>query len=224
MAIEAFAERARRELQATGETARKRTVATRHALTPRDPDRAAARPVERGDRQPVIDQRAHGEIPPGQRLRRAGLNFRAELDGFYPAIRPGPDRSPQGSRHPGRPGRGWPLRPYGRMRTRPAAHDTWWAAAPCRHSSPAAGFRTIDGCPSVVPPPMRDTAMTETTTTGPRPAEPRAATEDATIRPFHAASPTRTWSGCASRSQGTGPAAGRTPNLHHQGVINVDGY
>jgi DNA-binding CsgD family transcriptional regulator len=33
MGIEAFAERARRELQATGETARKRTVATRGALT-----------------------------------------------------------------------------------------------------------------------------------------------------------------------------------------------
>jgi ATP/maltotriose-dependent transcriptional regulator MalT len=33
MGIEAFAERARRELQATGETARKRTAATREALT-----------------------------------------------------------------------------------------------------------------------------------------------------------------------------------------------
>ena len=33
MGVEAFAERARRELQATGETARKRTVATRDALT-----------------------------------------------------------------------------------------------------------------------------------------------------------------------------------------------
>jgi ATP/maltotriose-dependent transcriptional regulator MalT len=33
MGIEGFAERARRELDATGETARKRTVATRHALT-----------------------------------------------------------------------------------------------------------------------------------------------------------------------------------------------
>ena len=33
MGVEAFAERASRELQATGETARKRTVATRGALT-----------------------------------------------------------------------------------------------------------------------------------------------------------------------------------------------
>jgi DNA-binding CsgD family transcriptional regulator len=33
MGIEAFAERARRELEATGETARKRTIETRHALT-----------------------------------------------------------------------------------------------------------------------------------------------------------------------------------------------
>jgi hypothetical protein len=40
MGIEAFTERAGRELDATGETARKRTVATRHALTPIDPDRA----------------------------------------------------------------------------------------------------------------------------------------------------------------------------------------
>jgi DNA-binding NarL/FixJ family response regulator len=33
MGVEAFAERANRELQATGETARKRTAATREALT-----------------------------------------------------------------------------------------------------------------------------------------------------------------------------------------------
>ena len=36
MGIEAFAERARRELQATGETARKRTVETRDELTARE--------------------------------------------------------------------------------------------------------------------------------------------------------------------------------------------
>jgi pimeloyl-ACP methyl ester carboxylesterase len=99
MGIEAFAERARRELDATGETARKRSVATRHALTPRGPDRIwPAMAVERGDRQPVLHQRAHGEVHLAT-SSPSWTQLRAELDGPCPATRPGPDRSSsQGSR------------------------------------------------------------------------------------------------------------------------------
>src|SRR4029453_12603131 len=45
-------------------------------------------------------------------------------------------------------------------------------------------FRTTDGRPSVVPRPMKGTAMSEHTTTGPSPTEPAAAAQNPTIRPF----------------------------------------
>ena len=60
MGMEAFAERARRELLATGETARKRTVATGvRADRPGGPDRPAGPrgAVEPGDRRPTVHQR-----------------------------------------------------------------------------------------------------------------------------------------------------------------------
>src|SRR4029453_14605927 len=50
-------------------------------------------------------------------------------------------------------------------------------------------LRTTDGCPWVVPGPMRGTAMAERTTAGPRPAEPGAGAEDATIRRFQVSFP-----------------------------------
>ena len=76
MGMEAFAERARRELQATGGTARKRTAVTgrdRRADRPGGPDRPAGprRAVQSRDRCPAIPQSAHGPVPPGQRLRQA---------------------------------------------------------------------------------------------------------------------------------------------------------
>ena len=72
--MEAFAERARRELAATGETARQRTVEAREqAHPPRGPDRPPGprRPVEPGDRRPPVHQRAHRPVPPGQGLHQA---------------------------------------------------------------------------------------------------------------------------------------------------------
>ena len=72
--MQAFAERARRELLATGETARRRTADRRDQLTPqRGPDRAAGpgRLVQPGDRRPAVPQPAHRRVPPGQGLHQA---------------------------------------------------------------------------------------------------------------------------------------------------------
>ena len=74
MGIGAFADRARRELLATGETARKRTAETSGAADrPGGPGRAAGprRPVQPGDRRPAVHQRPHGPVPPGQGLHQA---------------------------------------------------------------------------------------------------------------------------------------------------------
>ena len=75
MGIAAFAERARRELRATGETARKRTLARRAAGTdrPGGPDRPAGprRAVEPRDRHPPVHQRTHRPVPPAQGLHQA---------------------------------------------------------------------------------------------------------------------------------------------------------
>ena len=74
-ASEAFAERARRELRATGETARKRTRRRQDdgADRPGGPDRPAGprRAVEPGDRRPAVHQPAHRPVPPGQGVRQA---------------------------------------------------------------------------------------------------------------------------------------------------------
>ena len=72
--MEAFAERARRELLATGETVRKRTVDARDELTAQEePDRPARarRPVQPGDRRPALPQPPHRRVAPGQGVRQA---------------------------------------------------------------------------------------------------------------------------------------------------------
>ena len=71
---EAFAERARRELLATGETVRKLT--RRHARlpdAPGGPGRAAGprRAHQPGDRRAAVHQPAHGRVPPAQGLPQA---------------------------------------------------------------------------------------------------------------------------------------------------------
>ena len=91
MGIEAFAERARRELLATGETVRKRTVETaRRAHRPGGPDRAARprRALEPGDRHPAVHQPAHGRVPPAQGLHQARHQL-AQPARPRPARRPG---------------------------------------------------------------------------------------------------------------------------------------
>ena len=72
--MEAFAERARRELVATGETVRQRSAETHHHA-----DRAGGphrrpgpgRPDQPGDRRPAVPVRADGPVPPGQDLHQA---------------------------------------------------------------------------------------------------------------------------------------------------------
>ena len=71
---EAFAERARRELLATGETARRRTE--RDARRPHPPggaDRSTRRrrADEPGDRRPAVHQPAHRRVPPAQGVPEA---------------------------------------------------------------------------------------------------------------------------------------------------------
>ena len=80
MGIEAFAERAARELLATGETARKRTVeTTRPAHRPGGPDRAARprRPLQPRDRRPAVHQPAHRRVPPAARSSPSSTSARA---------------------------------------------------------------------------------------------------------------------------------------------------
>ena len=75
MGMEAFAERARRELQATGETARKRSVATGdEQLTAQEAQ--IARMARDGLSNPEIGcphvhQRAHSPVPPAQGFHQA---------------------------------------------------------------------------------------------------------------------------------------------------------
>ena len=72
--MEAFAERARRELIATGETVRKRGVETLTALTAQEALHRAAgpgRPDQPGDRRSAVPVRADGPIAPAQDLRQA---------------------------------------------------------------------------------------------------------------------------------------------------------
>ena len=75
MGMEAFAERARRELAATGETVRKRTrrdgAPTLTAQEAQIARLAARRPHQPGDRRPAVHQRPHGRMAPAQGLRQA---------------------------------------------------------------------------------------------------------------------------------------------------------
>ena len=71
---EAFAERARRELLATGETARQRTIGTRDELTAQEAQiaRLAARgPHQPRDRRPAVHQPAHRRVAPAPRVHQA---------------------------------------------------------------------------------------------------------------------------------------------------------
>jgi DNA-binding NarL/FixJ family response regulator len=88
MGIEAFAERARRELLATGETVRKRTVETRDELTAQE--RQIARLARDGLSNPEIGTRLF--ISPGTvkyHLRKAfiklDISSRNELDRVLPS-------------------------------------------------------------------------------------------------------------------------------------------
>ena len=74
MGVEAFADRARRELLATGETVRKRTVeASRAADRAGGADRRARRrrAHERRDRRDALPQPAHGRVAPPEGLHEA---------------------------------------------------------------------------------------------------------------------------------------------------------
>ncbi len=75
MGVGAFAERARRELSATGETARKRTADTRDELTAQEA--LIARLARRGavqprDRDATVHQPPHRQVPPAQGLHQVG--------------------------------------------------------------------------------------------------------------------------------------------------------
>ena len=85
--MEAFAERARRELAATGETARKRTVEARDTLTPQEAQ--IARLARAGLSNPEIAaqlflSRAHGRIPPAQGVQQAQISSRHQLEQALP--------------------------------------------------------------------------------------------------------------------------------------------
>ena len=87
--MEAFAERARRELLATGETVRKRTLATRHqAHRAGGAHRPAGRgrPDQPGDRRPAVPQRPHRRMAPAQGVHQARYRL-------PPRAAPGPGRS-----------------------------------------------------------------------------------------------------------------------------------
>jgi hypothetical protein len=88
MGMEGFADRARRELLATGETVRKRTVDTLTDLPPRGADRQAGpgRAHQPGDRQPAVHQPPHGRVAPGQRLYQVGRHLTQR-----PPLTPSPD-------------------------------------------------------------------------------------------------------------------------------------
>jgi DNA-binding CsgD family transcriptional regulator len=90
MGMEAFAERARRELRATGGTAHKRTVATRHAhLTAQEAQ--VARLARDGLSNPVSGTRlfisAHTVRYPLRKVfAKLGITSRSQLDRVLPGI------------------------------------------------------------------------------------------------------------------------------------------
>jgi hypothetical protein len=75
MGAEAFAQRAARELQAAGGTARKRKAATDGQLTPQEPHivRLVREELSKpGHRRPALHQPPHRRMAPKQDLRKAG--------------------------------------------------------------------------------------------------------------------------------------------------------
>jgi DNA-binding NarL/FixJ family response regulator len=94
MGIEAFAERARRELAATGETARKRTVAARGELTAQEA--VIARLARDGLSNPEIASRLFISARTVQyHLRKVfaklAISSRSQLDRALPADPPAPE-------------------------------------------------------------------------------------------------------------------------------------
>ena len=80
--MEAFAERARRELLATGETVRKRTVETLDDLTPQEEQIAGL--AADGQTNPeigaaAVPQPAHRRVAPAQGVRAPRLSLGAVL-------------------------------------------------------------------------------------------------------------------------------------------------
>jgi hypothetical protein len=74
LGVTPWAGRARAELRASGETARRRDPATRDQLTPQElriAGLAAPRADEPRDRGPAVPQPAHDRLPPAQGLRKA---------------------------------------------------------------------------------------------------------------------------------------------------------
>ena len=72
--MDAFAERARRELAATGETVRKRTDEARestHCSGGADRPARPRWPLQPGDRRPALHQRTHRRVAPAQGVRQA---------------------------------------------------------------------------------------------------------------------------------------------------------
>jgi DNA-binding NarL/FixJ family response regulator len=87
MGMEAFAERARRELAATGETARKRTIETSTELTPQEAQ--AARLARDGLSNPEIGARLFISARTVQYhlskvFAKLAISSRAQLDGVLP--------------------------------------------------------------------------------------------------------------------------------------------
>ena len=88
MGIEAFAERARRELRATGATARKRTVETRQELTAREA--VIARLAREGLSNPEIGSRLFisartVQYHLGKVFAKLAISSRAQLDRVLPS-------------------------------------------------------------------------------------------------------------------------------------------
>jgi hypothetical protein len=71
--MKAFAERARRELIATGEKVPKRSVEAYDRLTPQEEQiaRLARDGRTSADRRPAVPVRAHGRMAPGQGVHQA---------------------------------------------------------------------------------------------------------------------------------------------------------
>ena len=86
--MEAFAERARTELLATGETARKRSVETRDELTAQEA--LIAQLASEGLSNPEIGARLFisartVKVPPGQGVQQLDISSRSQLDRVWPA-------------------------------------------------------------------------------------------------------------------------------------------
>ena len=80
--VEAFAERTRVELEATGEHSRERTVATRDELTPQEAQisrltaHGATKPRDRGA---AVHQREHGRVALRKAFRKLGVRSRTQV-------------------------------------------------------------------------------------------------------------------------------------------------